>query len=485
MTHDKMLSFVSSMGKMGLQHFSVGGMALSGPTSTTQNPNTKTGGIAGGLSNFLGTSNGFQAQATPVQAGTNSAQLNNSYAGVQGALSAAQNNAYGLNNNTAQGSNTENTLTNAYTNQVNGTGPNPAQAELNQNTGVNIAQSAALAAGQRGGGANAGLIAENAARQGATTQQQAVGQAATLGAQQQIAAESNLQNLAGSEIAQGTGATQALNSAQQNEQNILQGANTSFNNANVTQQDSINNVNAGISTGNANTSGNIVSGIGSGLSSAASFVGGLFADGGKVPPAPWKKMAAGGVVGQTTSAPQSYVGNWLNSSVNTAGPTASPVPPINTAGANPFAFVGSSPKGASKPAAPAARVPDGSQSEDYKNLDDGPAGNGSNSADYKNLSDLNPNEASPLLANDPLETSGPNALTNFSLAAEGGVMGKVPGKSPVNRDSYSNDKVPALLSPGEVVIDLNTLKDPGPLGKKARFVAASIERVKAKKGKAA
>lgn len=82
---------------------------------------------------------------------------------------------------------------------ANGTGPNPAQAMLNQQTGQNVANQAALMAGQRGAGANAGLIARQAAQQGAATQQQAVGQGATMQAQQQLGA-----------LGQITGANQAL-----------------------------------------------------------------------------------------------------------------------------------------------------------------------------------------------------------------------------------------------------------------------------------
>ncbi len=73
-----------------------------------------------------------------------------------------------------------------YQNIANGVGPNPAQAALNQATGQNVANQAALMAGQRGAGANAGLLARQIAQQGAATQQQAVGQGATLQAQQQL-----------------------------------------------------------------------------------------------------------------------------------------------------------------------------------------------------------------------------------------------------------------------------------------------------------
>lgn len=74
-----------------------------------------------------------------------------------------------------------------------GGGPNPAQAQLAQNTGANISSQAALMAGQRGASANPALIAREAGMQGAATQQGAVGQAATMQAQQQLAAQQQLQ----------------------------------------------------------------------------------------------------------------------------------------------------------------------------------------------------------------------------------------------------------------------------------------------------
>ncbi len=80
-----------------------------------------------------------------------------------------------------------------YQNIASGTGPNPAQAALNQSTGQNVANQAALMAGQRGASQNVGLLARQAAQQGAATQQQAVGQGATLQAQQQLAGLAGLQ----------------------------------------------------------------------------------------------------------------------------------------------------------------------------------------------------------------------------------------------------------------------------------------------------
>ena len=59
--------------------------------------------------------------------------------------------------------------------------------------------------------------------------------------------------------------------------------------------------------------------------------------------------------------------------------------------------------------------------------------------------------------------------------------GKVPGKPKVQHDAYKNDTVSAKLTPGEVVIDLDTLKDQGPLGHMARAVAQAIMKKKGRK----
>lgn len=113
-------------------------------------------------------------------------------------------------------------LANNLQGQVNGTGPNPAMAQLNQQTSNNTANQAALMAGQRGTGANAGLMSRQAANVGAQNQQQAVGQGATLQAQQQLAAQQQLQqqqaqmqNVAGNQInTQGNAANAYAGSAQ-------------------------------------------------------------------------------------------------------------------------------------------------------------------------------------------------------------------------------------------------------------------------------
>ncbi len=121
---------------------------------------------------------GYQGQATSGLGGlTNALQ----YAGGVG----TQNNAV---NNLGNVFNSQGSTLGQLQGIANGTGPNPAQAMLAQQTGQNVSNQAALMAGQRGAGANVGLMARQAAQQGAATQQQAVGQGATMQAQQSLGA---------------------------------------------------------------------------------------------------------------------------------------------------------------------------------------------------------------------------------------------------------------------------------------------------------
>lgn len=137
-------------------------------------------------------------------------------------------------------------LANALAQRAYGTGgPSVAQTQLAQATGNNVASQAALIAGARGANANAGLASRQAAMQGANVQQNAVGQAATLAAQEQIAAQNALMgqqsamgNLATNQIAQqqqllGTSGSQNLQNQGQlfnqvSQQNAQNQANTQW-----------------------------------------------------------------------------------------------------------------------------------------------------------------------------------------------------------------------------------------------------------------
>lgn len=317
----------------GRHYFDDGGSTtLGGPTQSNGGAATvNNNGFTGTIGNGLGLNNQFQAQGAPVQAGTNAAQLNQAYTGAQNAIAQQQDLTNQVQPGVTQGLGTQANLTGQLQGVVNGTGPNAAQTALNQNTATNVSNQAALMAGQRGASANAGLLARQAAQQGAATQQAAVGQAATQQAQQQIAAQEQLANLANTQVTQGANAVQGINNAQQNEQNILQGANTAANNANVAMQSNINNVNAGVAAGNQAAAAKTLGGI-----TGTSVLGSFFAKGGEVdthhcagPHCTDRQhsvhmMADGGplAVHGGTAVAQQGVGPWLSSSSGNASPAA-------------------------------------------------------------------------------------------------------------------------------------------------------------------
>lgn len=266
-------------------------------------------------------------------------------------------------------------LANALLSQSQGQGPNPAQTQLAQNTGNNVAQQAALMASQRGASGNPALLGRQAAMQGANIQQNAAGQAATLQAQQQLAA----QNALAQQQAQ-----MANQSIQQ--ESIQQGGLAAQNTARTSGSLGMQGINAQTAQKNASSAAGLLGG-------AIGAIGGAFA------------MSKGGQV------PQYSVGGQVNDNVGIA---------------------------------------------DFQSPSmDNSHGNTDSNAGQ----DIN---------------SGLEAGKKIGgwLAAEGG---GVPGKAEVKGNSKENDRVPVLLSPGEEVIDRETMQDPGPVGKAARMVAAHIK----------
>lgn len=225
----------------------------------------------GFVSGLLGGSTGAGYQAKgPSQADIDAANKN-----VGGAFSQQQNfvNALAGQNglaNQSQVYNQQQGLATQLQGVANGTGPNPAQAALNQATGQNVANQAALMAGQRGSSSNVGLMARQAAQQGANIQQQAVGQGATMQAQQQLAGmqmlqgqQANMANMANTQIGQQQAGLTGLN------QNALQ------NQANVYGlQSNANSANASVAGTNAGSQANLMGGVMGGIGSAMNMFGG-------------------------------------------------------------------------------------------------------------------------------------------------------------------------------------------------------------------
>lgn len=218
--------------------------------------------------------------------------------------------------------NQEQNLANQLQAQTQGTGPNPAQAALAQNTAANVAQQGALMAGQRGASANPALIARLAAQQGASVQQGAVGQAATLQAQQQIAAQQQLQqqqamqaNLATTQTGQQIQNQQNLTGQQLGSQQALLQAATNQNQIHANIQNAVQQGQNSLNVQNQKMTGEAIaggiSGVGGALAQAATAPKAAapasapapdmsdsappppgYASGGKVIPPHLKRMAA-------------------------------------------------------------------------------------------------------------------------------------------------------------------------------------------------
>lgn len=458
MDHDAKSKFILALHKHSLKAFADGGTALSGPGQDAVTLNaSEPGGVTGAVGGVLGMNNDFQAGSANIQAGTNVDQLNKAYQGVQGGLAgqqafvnqAAAQNGFGNQSNVfAQ----QQALANQLQQRAAGGGPNPAQDALNQATSQNVANQTAMMAGQRGAGANAGLIARQAAQQGAATQQQAVGQSATLQAQQQIAAQqalagqqAQMQGVAANQIAAYGQGANAYSNAQQNAQGILQGANQAYNNAAVSQQANINSVNQQTAAGNQNQSNNTME-IVKGIGGAIPGIGSLFHARGGMIESP-KMFAEGGLsvdpMPSPAAGPQSFVGQWLNASPSNLGAG----PDIGNVATNPQ-YIPPQKGGGGSP----AKTP-------------GPASMGEATA--------------PGIEGATAVGVDPAALASVAaLAASGGpVKAKTPSQKAVAKDnSYANDKIPALLSEGELVIPRSIMMHPMAAEKAAAFVQAALNK---------
>lgn len=237
-------------------------------------------GAIGGLLGTAGGANGtgFSGpQLAQISSPVTQNQINTAYGGTQDSMASQQALLTALQGQNGLANQSQNY--NQLQNVINGTGANPAQAQLAQSTGQNVANQAALMAGQRGAGANVGLMARQAAQQGANTQQQAAGQAATLQAQQSLNAIGQAGTMANTQAGQQIGQTNANTQAQQAEQANLLTAQGQYNNAAVSNQASVNNVNGQLANTNMQGQQGMIGGIMNGISSV---MGSMGAEGGMV-----------------------------------------------------------------------------------------------------------------------------------------------------------------------------------------------------------
>lgn len=391
--------------------------------------------------------NTFQASNAVINSGTDQNQIDKAYQQSQGGLASQQSLLAALNSQNGIGNQNQflaqqQQLANMLQMQAQGQGPNPAQAQLAQATQANTANQAALMAGQRGASANSGMLARQAAMQGASNQQQAAGQAATMGAQQQIAAQQQLgaqqqamQGVAGQQVGNLMNQNTGYNQLAQNQQQMLLNANSAANNANVGMQSNINNVNSTTAIENQRNSKGVLGGVMSGIGAVFGM-----AHGGMVPER--QGYASGGMV----SGPQSGLGQLLASGQDTASRLAG---------------TGVQDQGMNLSAA----IPQ-SQDNPYKQYKDGQKGMSGLKGKLQGLTSSGSSSSS---------SSGGGLLG--SLFSQGG---HVPGQAQAKGDSPTNDTVPAMLSPGEVVIPRSIMNSKNPAEQAKKFVQAILAKQGAK-----
>ena len=324
--------------------------------------------------------------------------------------------------------------------QMMGQGPSVAQRQLAQTTGQNVAQQAALLAGQRGASANVGLAGRQIGQLGTQAQQQAAGQAATLRAQEQLAAQSGLAGLAGQQLGQMAGAQQlGIQGALQSQQNIL----------NAVAQ--ANAAKAGVAQQTAAGQGRIVGGIFEGLSG----LGGQAAAGGArggVVGEDFANYASGGQIGSDDYWSRLAQGDVMPS-YSSPGVDSSAMSSVGKAiGQKVRSFVMPQQRGAM-----------GTESADYKSLA---------------MGGQVPAMVSPGERYLP-PTEVEKVKEGKKPAYKAGEM--IPGQAKVKGDSLKNDTVPATLEEGGIVIPRSVMQSKNPEESARKFVAAVMAKQKMKR----
>ncbi len=407
-------------------------------------------GAIGGFLGLNGGANGTGFAKPSTDAGmiapTTSGQLSTAYTGSQGALSSQQALLNALQAQNGIGNQTQNY--NQLQGVINGTGPNPAQAMLHQATGQNVANQAALMAGQRGASANTGLMARQAAQQGAAIQQNAVGQGATMQAQQSLGALGQAGAMANMQAGQQANATTANTQAQLQAQSNLLNANQGYNAAKADLQSGANAANASMANTSMGQQGNMLGGILNGAGKAIA----LAAKGGEV-----QRMAQGGQMGSPLAqGASSLFGQFINQNqVNPNQGNTTKQPIFSDAGKSALgqgaSNMTSSLMGLFKDSGPSAGgmgAPGGAGAGVAKGMQTAFAAQGGQ-IDYR--------QGGPVQAQDASQK-----------AVKAG-------------NSYDNDKIPAVLSEHEIVIPRNITMGKDPVAASAKFVAQTLAKRKGKK----
>lgn len=338
--------------------------------------------------------------------------------------------------------------------QAQGKGPSVARTQLAQTTGENIAAQQALMAGQRGASSNVGALARQAGLVGARTQQQAAGQAATLRAQEQLAAQQQLAGITGQQLGQIAGAQQlGLQGVGAAQQNILD----AIARRNATQ--------AAIAAGNQQFQSQLIGGL---IGGASTALGG---------------MAEGGEVSAQDDDEEND--SFYSSFSRAMSPSKEAMTPVARGGQQMGQAIGKKISG----------------------LLSGKKVSGQPSGGYAGAN-LGVKTQMPQMIN-PMATSGAISAFKPGLAKGGKVpamvspgekylpphevkkvaQGKspmaagktIPGKAKVEGDSYANDTVPATLEEGGIVIPRSVVQSENPEERARKFVAAVLARKQQKR----
>lgn len=372
------------------------------------------------------------------------AQINSAYTGNQNALTSQQQLLTALQGQNGLGNQSQ--VYGQLQGVANGTGPNPALATLNQATANNTANQAALMAGQRGAGANVGLIARQAAQQGAANQQAAAGQAATTQANQSLNAISAAGALANTQAQNQIGQTNANTQAQQTEQGNLINAQDAYNTAQTSSQGSVNAANAGM----ANTQLQGQQGVIGGIGQAGATAFGL-ADGGSVPDAP-------------SPGPQSSWGKFLVGVSPGGAPTETP----QMASSGPSAQTKSMQAGITAAGAPLANA-----------LKGGSTGGGGMA-----MAMMAGGGGVPIIVSPGERILSPKDVEMVKKGASPMSVGRtIPGKPTVGgaKNSYANDTVPMKAPGGSIVVPRSETKSKNPEKNSKNFVESVLAKRKVRK----
>lgn len=407
-----------------------------------------------------------------------------------------------------------------------GRGPNPAMAMLNQQTGQNVANQAALMAGQRGAGANVGLMARQAAQQGAATQQQAVGQGATMQAQQQLNAlgaigaqqqaignttanigntNSNVANIAAQQIAQQqaqqqalAGMSQAQVAQQQAAINAAQQAASGMTAQQMAQQQALAgtaNTIAGQQIGqtNANVSSNF-------QQQAAQQQAAQAMNANQVAMQSNINSANAGLAGETIKGQSGVAGGLLSGAASGLAALAKGGEVQKMADGGPTEPMPAAPPVPNAVAAPGMDQQGGAQSSYGKFMQGMGSGMAQNQDPLqKGTADMTKSLIG-LLKSKPSAAAGGSgfagadasamAATPVVMASKGGdamhdyrggghVKAKDAKEKAVKKgDSYDNDKIPAMLSEHEIVIPRHVTQGKDPVKGAADFVAKVLAKRK-------